>query len=136
MSNIIVFRDFKGLIISGEVVSLTKGDKLYTIIKNQSEYVCFNENRLITSKYSENYVNHFALNDDGNGLLRGNLTYQLCRYPYTSLQIDLLKQKWGFLLKPSTQAFGFNKVIFANCFFDLDIPTLKNIINFLRIEVN
>ena len=132
MSNkIIVFSNFDALAIYGEIVHLKRGEELFTIMQHNLEYVCDKNNNMITKKGSQNYIRHFALNNDGQGLLRGDITYFLSNYEnYTYEQEQTLRTKWSkYLMEyPDT-------ILFNDSFYDADISTLNEILDSLRLEV-
>lgn len=131
MNNVIVFRDFiNQKILCGDIVSFKIGEIFPTTVYDKKEYVCFPDKRLITKVWSQNYVDYFARNDDGKGLLRGNLTYLLNSKSYTEEQQQILRQQWGKYLLPYTDV-----ILFNNRLYEAHIETLQDIISSLKIEV-
>ena len=130
-NKIIVFNNFDKLAIYGEIVHLERGKELCTIIQNNQEYVCDNNN-LITKKGSQNYIQHFALNNDGQGLLRGDITFFLSNYDhYTDEQMTTLRTKWAEYLMDYSDT-----ILFNDNFYDADINVLNTILDSLGLEVN
>ena len=63
----IIHTDFNAKAICGEV-NLPKG----TVCQERNGFICYNGKPLCVNR-SENAFKHFARNDDGNGLKRGEL---------------------------------------------------------------
>ena len=81
---------------------------------------------------------HFARNDDGLGLQRGALTYQIAyakrgngSQRFTDTEQELLRRDWGQYLKPLDDVLLFNDE-----FFELPPDVLKQIAAAVNIEVN
>ena len=130
-NKIIVFNNFDKLAIYGEIVHFERGKELCTITQNNQEYVCDNNN-LITKKGSQNYIQHFALNNDGQGLLRGDITFFLSNYDhYTDEQMTTLRTKWAEYLMDYSDT-----ILFNDNFYDADINVLNTILDSLGLEVN
>lgn len=122
MNRMIVFRDYDKKALCGEVVHLKKGDKLISRIFEGREYVCLPDNRLIAAVYSQDYVDHFNRNYDGNGIERGELAYKLSNQIFTNKQKTILIQKWSKYLMPYSDVLLFN-----NRLYEAPLDILKSI---------
>lgn len=131
MPKAIVFRDFNDNAICGNI-SLKRGEE-FSIIYFQNddrEYVCLPSGEKIVARYSHNYINYFSLNDDKQGLLRGDLTYKISHTQFTPEQVKILRTSWKQYLLSYTEV-----TLFSNAFFDAPIEDLQNIIKDLQLEV-
>ena len=130
---IIVFRKFNNLAICGEV-DIAEGTPLET----SSNFATFKSGEQITRLYSENYIKHFARDDDGNGMERGKLTYAIAHAPregktgarLTDDECEILRRDWSRYLMPYDDT-----ILFNNSFYDASIEDLRLIANALNIEV-
>ena len=121
----IVHRRFKGKAASGESVNLAVGTTYQTI----GNWIA-DGNRAICSTHSENAHKHFARNDDGQGLKRGELTYKIAYAPrdggdgfrFSEEQRDLLATKWSRFLRPEHDF-----IIFNDDFFNAEILELMQL---------
>jgi len=129
MSTFIVFRDFNDIAICGEV-HLKRGEKFLSTITEEREFICTNDKQLLVAVYSQNQIDHFARNDDDQGLLRGDLTYLLAHKIFTEEQSDIIRKRWSKYILPYTDTLLFN-----NLFYELPIDILKKILSSLKIEV-
>lgn len=128
----ITFREFNGLAICGEV-NIPAGTKL----KNSGEFIAFEDGRLVTRRYSDNYCKHFTRNDDGHGLERGRLTYAIAYSPrnngdgcrLSEDEIEMIRRDWGKYLMPYNDT-----VLFNNDFYDAPIEDLRAIAAALEME--
>ena len=127
---IITFREFKGLALCGEV-EIPVG----TAFETSGWYVIFDDGRHITRLFSDNFCKHFARNDDGNGLERGKLTYEVAYAPrgnggsrLTEDEADFLRREWSKYLMPYKDT-----ILFNNSFFDAPIEDLRLIAAALNI---
>ena len=131
MSTVIVFKDFDAKAICGHV-SLKRGEEFILIYSQDEdrEYVCFPNSDKIVARYSQNYITHFARNDDKNGLLRGDLTTLISHSITTPEQEELLRTAWVKYLLPYTDV-----ILFNNSFYDAPIEDLEKMQISLNIEV-
>lgn len=121
----IIHRKFKGKAAGGDSVNLAVGTTYQTI----GNWIA-DENRAICSTHSETAHKHFARNDDGQGLKRGELTYKIAYAPrdsgdgfrFSEKQRDLLTTKWSRFLRPEH---GF--IIFNDDFFNAEILELMQL---------
>ena len=137
MESVIVFRRFKELGICGDV-NIPYGTEL--IIDNG--FVTFPDGRKITKVHSQNYIQHFALNDDGQGLLRGKLTYAIAFSPrerkhkngyvfrFSEDENDMIRREWGKYLMPYDDT-----ILFNDNFYDAPIEDLKKLADALDIQI-
>lgn len=120
---------YKGKSITGEDVMLSRGKKL----SRKGELLFFKDKPICIYR-SEVARSHFAINDDGNGLIRGDLTHKIA-YSANRVEVDgwlqrfnekqkdiLCSDKWSKFLNPEHDV-----IIFADCFFDADIEELKTL---------
>lgn len=129
MSTFIVFRDFNDIAICGEV-HLKRGEEFPSIITEEREFICNHEKQFLVAVYSQNQVDHFARNDDGQGLLRGDLTYLIAHKSFTEEQEKIIRKQWFKYILPFKDTLLFN-----NLFYELSIDILKKILSSLKIEV-
>lgn len=97
-------------------------------------------NRAICMMNSENSHRHFARNDDGKGIERGNLTYAIAYgkrkrkhadgscYRFSEEEIDMLVNNYGTFLKSKAP------IWFNDKFFSADIEDLQELAGKLGIE--
>ena len=113
----IVFKPFQGIAANGESVDLPIGSEFETIgffIAKNNSAIC----RLGSLVANQ----HFAINDDGNGLQRGHLTYHIAyELPFSEAIVSFLQQNYPQFLKDS------DALLFNQDFFDADIATLQTI---------
>lgn len=137
MDSVVVFRRFKGDAICGEV-NIPYGTELMV----QDGFVVFPDGRKITRVYSQNYIQHFALNDDGQGLVRGKLTYAIDFSPrerkhkngyvfrLSEDEIDMIRKDWSKYLMPYDDT-----ILFNNDFYDAPIEDLQKLAAALDIQL-
>lgn len=113
---------FKGKDLTGKSVLITRGKKLIRI----NDYLYFEE-RPICVYRSECARKHFSINEDKNGMLRGDLIEKIAysNKAFNDNQADLLwSDKWNRFLNPEHDV-----IIFADCFFEADISELQELYN-------
>ena len=110
---------FKGKDLNGKSVLITRGKKLNCI----NGYLYFEE-RPICVYRSECARQHFAINDDGQGMTRGDLIESIAysNHGMTDNQIDLLKSKWNKFLNMEHDV-----IIFNEDFFISEVSELKTL---------
>ena len=119
----ITYKDFNKKAICGEV-NLPKGticSEINGVIYHNCKAVCFNK--------SENGIRHFARNDDGNGLKRGELIESI----ENTLSVN--EECWEKVVNDST-CIQFNKCedetwIWNYDFYHADIATLEYILQLI-----
>lgn len=138
MESIIVFRRFKDLGICGDV-NIPYGTELTA---TPDGFVTFPDGRKITKIHSQNYIQHFSTNDDGQGLLRGKLTYAIAFSPrerkhkngyvfrFSEDENDMIRKEWGKYLMPYDDT-----ILFNNDFYDAPIEDLKKLADALDIQI-
>ena len=138
MNSIITFRRFNEQAICGNV-NIPYGA---TLTISQDGFVIFPDGRKITKVYSQNYIQHFALNDDGQGVLRGKLTYAIAFshrerkhehggiFRFSEDEIDMIRKDWSKYLMPYNDT-----ILFNNAFYDAPIEDLQKIANALNMQV-
>jgi hypothetical protein len=116
----IVHHRFKGMGIRGEV-NLPRG----TVVNLVGKYLV-DASGIICAVTSENAKKYFARNDDGLGLLRGELTHAIAYrgvnkpgYRFTSAQRNTLATKYERFLREDTEFILFNDKFFAASVEDL-----------------
>ena len=113
----IVFRDYKGITVSGDFVDLPVGSEFDTI-----GFFVAKDNAAICRLGSQVANMYFALNDDGNGLERGQLTYHIAyELQLSDSQADFIRSNYPHFLKDS------DALLFNQDFFNADIDTLQTI---------
>lgn len=127
---------FKGKAMCLKELTLPYGTELICedgkIIRTiDGKAICYN------TSYSADQ--HFARNDDGNGLRRGALTYAIAfaprkvknsGYRFSDEERELLCEKWHMFLKQDIDV-----ILFNHDFFNADILTLGEIAKDLNIKV-
>ena len=126
--DIIAYKNFKKNCLCG-YIEIQRGEEFDTILYQNRECVCTPEKQLITFVYSKNYVDHFARNDDGNGLIRGPLAYLITHTQFTDNQLDTIFKQWGRYLKEDTSI-----TLFRNFLYEAKIETLYDIVKSLNLE--
>ena len=105
----IVFKPFQGIAANGDEVDLPVGAQFQTIgnfIAKDNSAIC----RLGSLVANQ----HFALNDDGNGLQRGQLSHHIAyESSFSNAQIDFIREHYPHFLKDS-DAILFNQDFFRS----------------------
>lgn len=108
---------FKELALCGERLNIPYGTELdtegYSIVMPDGRAVCYST--------SENAKKHFARNDDGRGLERGDLTYAIAYsrrdvgngFRFSEEEAEILTRDWGHFLRPDVDVILFNEDFFA-----------------------
>lgn len=133
----ILYRRYKGKAVTGKEVNIpatTKLDCTDGVIIYNNEPLCFN-----TSQIAHEYI---ARNDDGNGLERGMLTYEIAfsnrkrfsndktrQQRFTDEEIELLSTKWQKYLNPDVDV-----ILFNQAFFDGNILELREMAKDLHMK--
>lgn len=125
---IITYKNLKGNCLCG-YIEIPKGTEFPTILHEDRECVCFPDKRLITLVYSKRYIEYFARNDDGNGLLRGPLAYLISHTNFTEEQLNILYNKWKIYIKTVSPF-----LLFKNLLYEAKIETLCDIVNSLNLK--
>ena len=118
---------YRGKAVTGKEVNipaLTQLEEKDGVIIYNNEPLCFN-----TSQAAHE---HIARDDDGNGLERGMLTYEIAfsnrkrfnndktrRQRFTDEEIELLSTKWQKYLNPDVDVILFNQAFFDGNIFEL-----------------
>lgn len=129
MKKVIVFKSFCDTVLCGKV-NLTRGTKFGVTVNKEDnrEYVCFPSGQLIVATFSQNFVDYFAYNDDGYGLLRGDLTSFILSQKFNKEQIDILKEIWPDYLMPYPDT-----LLFSNYFYVAPINDLVDMADSLGL---
>ena len=117
---------YKKIGASGREYNFSYGKKLQSIGK----FIAY-DNAAVCCITSDDAFRHFARNDDGNGLKRGKLTYDIAYAPkkpnkdngfrFTDEQVKMLKKEYKrFLVKTDV-------ILFNEKFFNADIKDLEKI---------
>jgi len=132
MIEYICHRDFKGKCIAGDV-KIKRGEKA----ELDNSVICIDRVGIICVGTSFIANQHFAINEDGEGLKRGALTYAIayadrdggngCRFSDDE-QVMLLKEYPQFLKDTDT-------ILFNHAFFTADIPVLEELAEKLNIHI-
>ena len=130
----IVHRRYKGRAACGDDVNFPYGSKFNTIGK----FIAYN-NKAICATTSEVAHMYFARNNDGQGLLRGKITWAIAfkpvdrsngeRFRLTEKQREILCNKWERFLIPNIDF-----VLFNNDFFNAEIIELKQLAYELGVD--
>ena len=130
MSEYITHTRFDGKDINGREILIRRGHKL----ERKGELLYYDE-RPVCVHRSLVGKQHFAINDDGLGLERGDLTYAIAYSPrvrhsddgerqqrFTDAELETLNTKWVEYLKPNV-----DMLLFNDKFFELSTDVLKEI---------
>lgn len=118
---------FKGKDLTGKPVLITRGKKLI----RKDNYLYF-EDRPICVYRSDCARKHFSINEDKNGMLRGDLIEKIAysNKKFEDNQANLLwSDKWNKFLNLEHDV-----IIFADCFFEADISELQELYNELYVK--
>ena len=115
---------FKGKDLTGKSILITRGKKLI----RKDNYLYF-ENRPICHFHSECARQHFAINEDKQGLLRGDLIEKIAySNNMNEYQFNLLRSdKWNKFINLEHEV-----IIFKDNFFVTEIDELKQLYNELN----
>lgn len=127
---------FDGKTLQGETVLIRRGDKL-----ERRGDLLFYKNEPICVYRSLIGKQHFAINDDGKGLERGDLSYAIAyahrinhdgsgdiQQRFTDSEIEILVRDWCEYLKPDCDT-----ILFNDKFFELEPEILKQIAKSINI---
>ena len=130
MSESIAHGRYDGLNMKGEPVLIRYKDKL-----ERKKEILFHKDKPICIWRSLTGKKHFARNDDGLGLQRGALTYQIAyakrgngSQRFTDAEQELLRDKYSRFLKPLDDV-----ILFNDEFFELSPAELEEIARDLNI---
>ena len=113
-----------------------------SVFKTMGGFIATEDGKAICRPTSESGQKYFAVNDDGNGLERGKLTYAIafakrkikCNngfvFRFSDQDQETLLSKWKKFLVPDSEF-----ILFNNDFFHADIETLKQIAKDVNIKV-
>ena len=131
----ICHRDYEGITESGKNMKISRGDVFPVIgvrIAKDNASIC-----VTTSEISHMY---FAINDDNQGLTRGDLTYAIAYSPrekehsdghifrFSEEEIEMITKDYKHFLKQN------DPILFNHDFFTADINELKELANKLDIR--
>lgn len=134
MAKYITHHRFKGLALCGKELNIPYGTEL----EENNHYLFTKDGFMICSTTSENAKLHFSINDDGQGLRRGKLTYFIAYSNrktntgkrFTEREINILKNKWAHFLNKNVPVILFNEE-----FFTAHINELELLANDLQIKI-
>lgn len=133
----IVHHRFKGIAATGERMNIPYGSRFETI----GDFIATPDAKGICYTTSEAAKQHFARNDDGQGLERGKLTWAIAyssrerksadghRQRFTDEEIELLERWWSRFLRDDVET-----ILFNQAFFDADPAELRPIAQALNIK--
>lgn len=125
---------FRYTALCGDRLNLSYGTELEcmgdTLVTCDGRSVCY--------RTSENAKRHFARNDDGKGLERGQLTYAIAYsgrnagngFRFSEDEAKLLTRDWSHFLRTDLDF-----ILFNNDFFVADIEELQRLANALKIKI-
>lgn len=136
--NYITHRRHRDTALCGKRLNIPYGTPLTVtgncLITLDGQPVCF--------RNSENAKQHFAINDDGMGMVRGALTYAIAYSPrdrtgpdgkkqrFTTDEIATLQRDWGRYLRQDLDV-----ILFNDDFFCASVGDLKQIAAALDIKI-
>ena len=111
---------FKGLAMCGEELNLPYGTELTAA----GNVLVTGDGKSVCCRTSENALRHFAVNEDGQGLERGALTYAIafgtrrrrCEngvYRFSDKEREMLVRDWGRFLRQDVDFILFNDEFFT-----------------------
>ncbi len=127
----IVHHRFKSQAAYGGMIDVPPGTKFETI----GEWIATKDGKAICAVTSENAKRHFARNDDGCGLKRGELTYAIAFEPrrseegfrFSDDEIEMLESRWSHFLDTEADTILFNDNFFRASM--LELWTLASALN-------
>lgn len=129
----ICHRKYNKIGACNELYNIEVGQTFFTIGK----YIA-DDSKAICHIASEDAFKYFAKDDDGQGLERGRLTYEIAyadRHPnsnngfrFTEAERDMLVEQYGQYIKDNTEYLRFNYD-----FFNADVNIIKEIANKLGV---
>ena len=130
--NYIVHRRFKGKAICGDVniPAMTDVEEVDGVILYDGKPICF--------VASENANQYFARNDDGNGMLRGNLTQAI--HKTLSKRDEKYQERWDKVwddpvCQPYKRTEYADYWLWNADFYNADIDVLEHIARLVGVEV-
>lgn len=126
----IVHHEFNDYTLAGKKEKFQRGQEFETI----GNFIAYN-NTAICMTTSLTAYKHFARNDDGKGLERGDLTYAIAyadrntdkNFRFTKEEREMLINQWSKFLKP------LDAVLFNYDFFNANIKELRELAKMLKI---
>lgn len=125
---------FKELALCGSLLNIPYGTELEcvgeTLITSEGKAVCYRK--------SESAKRHFSRNDDGRGLLRGQLSYAIAYssrnagngYRFSEEEAESLSRDWGHFLRPE-----YDFILFNDDFFEAEPEELQRLANTFNIKI-
>lgn len=129
---------FRKLAACGATLNIPYGTELETA----GNFIVSPDGKPICCITSENAKQHFAHNDDGQGLKRGKLTWAIAysqrvrtgqsgrQQRFTEQEIKLLETKWAHFLRRDVEVILFNEDFFAAA-----VGELQQLADALHIKV-
>lgn len=108
---------FKELALCGERLNIPYGTELET----EGHSIVLADGRAVCYRTSENAKKHFARNDDGRGLERGALTFEIAYsnrdggngFRFSEREAEILLRDWRHFLRMDLDVILFNEDFFA-----------------------
>jgi hypothetical protein len=134
----IVHRRCRGVSATGEIINIPYRSEFRTI----GRFIATADAKAICVVTSDMAHKFFARNDDGNGLLRGRLTYAIAYSPrertgadgkrqrFTDGEIQMLQDFWSKYLRQDTPG----ALLFNHDFFNADISDLEAMAKMLNLK--
>ncbi len=125
---------YKGIDLCMKPINLPYGRELETV----GEFIATADGRLVCAATSELAKQHFAKNDDGQGLLRGALTYAIAYgrrdggngFRFSDKEIQMLLLQWSRWLRQDVDT-----ILFNEDFFSAGPEELKALADALHIKI-
>ena len=116
-------RRYRGLDLNGKFINLPYASAL----KVEGRYITTLDNRPLAFVKSETAHKYFAIDDDGDGLKRGEITHKIAYsnrktsegYRYTSKEREVLCEKWAKYIRQDVEMLLFNHEFFCAPLSDL-----------------
>lgn len=116
-------RRYRGLDLNGKFINLPYASSL----KVEGRYITTLDNRPLAFVKSETAHKYFAVDDDGDGLKRGELTYLIAYLPrvtkegyrYTAKEREKLCEHWAKYIRQDVEMLLFNHDFFCAPLSDL-----------------
>lgn len=129
---------FKGIGACGDKFNIPRG-KTFEVIAG---FIATPEGRAICTTKSENAHKYFAIDDDGMGIERGELTYAIAYSPRKRIDSEghcfrlseeeqlTLRKDWSHFLRPYDDV-----ILFNDDFFNADVEELRKVAKAINIKV-